>query len=533
MAFEPQTNIKLLKVPIEIDNKNQLTFENKEKQFEYFNNLPCLEIDNCSYQRKDSIIKYPEHIDKLLQYNYCMYQNENYSDKWFYCFITNMKYTNQGMTEISITTDVFQTWQFDLNFKQSFIEREMIDVEKDIPGANLIPEGFETGEYKIGGTAEIDELEPFYIVAYAEDTFGFMINGIYSGIQYYLFSNAELLRAWLVQINLAGKTNFIINIFTVPKLAFYGIDLSQDISQAIEQDIMAQRKVITLQSTPSNLDGYSPKNQKLRTYPYCYIGFAPQGSQGKIFRYEDFENGIPIFNMISEVNPNPQICVIPQNYRGVNGDNLQDTVSFGGYPTISWSNDVFNVWLAQNSQLINLRMENLRENTGFTQLRNLGSLGSNIGKALNKDLTGAISGTASSVLDIQQTNVNYQYEINKQLAEMEVQEKLPNTSTFGGNNTALIGYNIFDKQIFNRYTIKKEFAKCIDDYFDMYGYQTNELKIPNLNNRPNWNYIKTIGCNITGDIPQEDLQTIKNMFDNGVTLWHNKNTFLDYSQNNR
>ena len=67
----------------------------------------------------------------------------------------------------------------------------------------------------------------------------------------------------------------------------------------------------------------------------------------------------------------------------------------------------------------------------------------------------------------------------------------------------------------------------------MYGYSTNTLKIPNLNNRPNWNYIKTIGINIVADIPQEDLQTIKNIFDNGVTLWHKPTTFLDYSQNNR
>nr|DAM57460.1 MAG TPA: Major tail protein [Caudoviricetes sp.] len=36
-----------------------------------------------------------------------------------------------------------------------------------------------------------------------------------------------------------------------------------------------------------------------------------------------------------------------------------------------------------------------------------------------------------------------------------------------------------------------------------------------------------------GDIPQGDLQVIKSIFDNGVTLWHNPQTFLDYSKNNR
>lgn len=97
----------------------------------------------------------------------------------------------------------------------------------------------------------------------------------------------------------------------------------------------------------------------------------------------------------------------------------------------------------------------------------------------------------------------------------------------------MIGYDKFDKNIFTRYTIKRQFAERIDKFFDMYGYLTNTVKIPNLNNRPNWNYVKTIGLNVIADIPQLDLQEIKYMFDNGITLWHNTATFLDYSQNNR
>ena len=66
----------------------------------------------------------------------------------------------------------------------------------------------------------------------------------------------------------------------------------------------------------------------------------------------------------------------------------------------------------------------------------------------------------------------------------------------------------------------------------MFGYATNKMKIPNIIGRENWNYLKTSRINITGNIPQTDLQEIKSMFDNGVTLWHNPDTFLDYSQSN-
>ena len=44
MAITPQTVLRLVKVPLEIDNKNQLTFENEQKQREYFLSLPHKEI---------------------------------------------------------------------------------------------------------------------------------------------------------------------------------------------------------------------------------------------------------------------------------------------------------------------------------------------------------------------------------------------------------------------------------------------------------------------------------------------------------
>lgn len=133
MAIQPDTNLYLLKCPLELSNKHQITFTSKETQFEYFDSLNKLEIERISYQRKDSMIRFPAHIDSLLEYNYCMYQNDNYSDKWFYAFIVNMEYVNDNMTYIYIKTDSFQTWQFDLIFKQSFVEREMIAVSDDVP----------------------------------------------------------------------------------------------------------------------------------------------------------------------------------------------------------------------------------------------------------------------------------------------------------------------------------------------------------------------------------------------------------------
>ena len=72
-------------------------------------------------------------FDDLIGYNYVMYQNTHYSNKWFYAFITGMEYLNDNTTKITIVTDPFQTWQFDITFKQCFVEREMIAPNSDVP----------------------------------------------------------------------------------------------------------------------------------------------------------------------------------------------------------------------------------------------------------------------------------------------------------------------------------------------------------------------------------------------------------------
>ena len=556
MAITPNTNIRLLKLPITIDNKNQLTFASKEAQTEYFLSLTHLEIENCTYQRKDNIIRYPAHIDSILEYNYCIYQNENYTNKWFYAFIINMKYINDNMTEIKIETDYFQTWQFDLIYKQSFIEREMLSVSDDVVGANLIPEGLETGEFKIDNSSELDDLEPVTVIAYSgekirhpgDDVYpiyrdisqaGFYINGIPSTVPFILTTSGQETNRLIGFLSLANNSDFVVASFTVPKLAVKdfmiqanslmanGSDTGIYVLDANTLDTSFTQTPITKNfvSLPTSIDGYTPRNQKLRTYPYIYLGFNAQNGSNKIYRYEDFENLTPIFKVISEVNPNPTICFIPQNYRGNTGDNIADSVIMNGYPTISTRTDTFNIWLAQNGNIIDLQMQQEEFNYALNQV-------SNITGGISNSVQGNVGGLLENATNMLQNGVNHEFYIKNQMAQIEKQKMLPDKVNLGSSAT-LLGYDLIKKDIFVRYSIKRQFAEKIDKYFDMYGYLTNNRKVPNINNRPNWNYIKTIGANIEGNIPQFDLQNIKVMFDNGVTLWHNPNTFLDYSQNNR
>ena len=37
----------------------------------------------------------------------------------------------------------------------------------------------------------------------------------------------------------------------------------------------------------TTIDGYTPKNAKVRQYPYLYLGFNPPNGNPKVFRYEE------------------------------------------------------------------------------------------------------------------------------------------------------------------------------------------------------------------------------------------------------
>ena len=81
-------------------------------------------------------------------------------------------------------------------------------------------------------------------------------------------------------------------------------------------------------------------------------------------------------------------------------------------------------------------------------------------------------------------------------------------------------------------SIRSEYAEIIDNYFSTYGYKVNVVKLPNVTGRTTWNYVKTIDCNLEGNIPQADIDELKKMFNAGVTFWHSTANFLNYSATN-
>lgn len=560
----PQTEVRLLNVDLELDNKNQLTFNNINEQLNYFSNLNGIEFDNFTFQRENNTIRIPASYEYIYTKNYCMYKNDAYENKWFYAFINNVKYINDNMTEVSITTDVFQTWMFDYTIKESFVEREIVEQEKDIAGNYTIDEQLDIGEV-VTNYSELtfNDTNPYFVIAYTGDTLvynnitinipkgGLSINGIPSAVPYIICNTITDYNSILQAINEQGTGNNVITCFTIPQISFidhfikYKMNNTTDINAPcciVSRGTYSGHTTHFETNKPTNIiDGYSngvlqyytPVNKKMLTYPYMYLATSAPDITNKIYKYENFDlyhagdNKIK-FDIFSEFNPNPSLFFQAINYNG--NSNIAHSSVMTGYPTLAYSNDVFNTWLAQNQEIMDLNMSREYLNYGKTSAGNILEFLGGASSLLSGN-SGGITKVGASLVSQVNAGIDLEYFAKNQMATKNQVSLLPDEINIGSSAT-LIGFNKRSNDILVHYNIKPEFYKRIDKYFSMFGYTINEVKIPNTNSRPNWNYLKTSSINLTGDIPQSDIEILKSIYNSGVTLWHNPETFLDYSQSN-
>lgn len=541
MAITPSSDLKLLKCPIEIDNKNQLTFATANAQYTYFNGLPKLEAENFTYLRQNNVIRYNAHIDTLLEYNYVMYKNTNYSSKWFYAYITHMEYVSDSVTFIYIETDYYQTWMFDLTFKKSFVERE--HVSDDSVGKHTFDEGLSTGDY-LQVSAPTDIWQPNLsnmkiCVAITQMPNGdnvpqqqHSINGIYSGLTYAIFSHTsgfttevEWVNDFIESYDRNARAQAISSIFMVPKE--FGVDTDHltavtipdtdhffYVPTALESYItLVNEASITINS--SLAESYTPVNNKLKCYPYNYLLVTNNAGIDTIFHYEDFTNNNPKFKVIGDITPGCSMKCIPLNYMKMSDSSSLNSFNYGiaggKLPVCPWVNDAYTNWLVENGVSMAIQ--------GITAVGSMilgaGMIMTGAGAPAGLALMAGGAGTIANLY-----GENYKASLTPDQANGNVSV---GDVTYSAGKAGFTAYKL---------SIRKERAKAIDNYFTMFGYKVNELKVPELNSRTKWNYIKTVDINITANIPQDDLQKIKEMFNTGITLWHDPQHFLDYSQTN-
>ena len=565
-VITPNTDVILLKVPLEINDINQLDFSDATAQYNYFSSLPKYEAHKFTYQRKDGTISFPIPFDEAITYNYVMYRNNEFSSKWFYAFISNASFSSPEVTKFEIKTDVWQTWQFDLVYKPCLIERE--HTNDDTIGANTLPEGLELGEIVANGrTSNFGVRASDSFIAVVDVT---MIenpgqsqtltyswasgttpdpgsNGVPSGVYHIVTDTTTYgvyteLKNVIDVYNKAGLGDAITNVYILPASIVSASQLQSGLTLSttgsapvgvatnlsmvkagmIDVTHMGEASYVR----PSTLDGYTPRNKKLLCYPFNYLNVSNNAGTTIPYHYEDFQQEVtPVVNFRAtfEIDgvfcPSGSIKAVPLNYKNLkyaDSDNRYDfSISGAKFPIASWNTDSYTNWLTQNA----VNMATQWKQAGLSAVTDIA------GGALVGGAGGMVMGTIGGAKNL--------IELARDQMLAKTQANLVPDQAHGNVNS---GDVVFSKHgcsfTFMPMSVKAEYARCADAYLDMFGYATNRIKLPNIRGRKNWNYVKTVGCYIEADIPQDDLAEIKGFFDRGVTIWHNPATFADYSQNN-
>ncbi|MBO7211224.1 MAG: hypothetical protein J6V44_09530 [Methanobrevibacter sp.] len=320
---------------------------------------------------------------------------------------------------------------------------------------------------------------------------------------------------------------------------------------------------------PHQLHGYIPKNAKMFTSPYMFISIdtLETKSQYMIEKIEpnnkeslqnawENEKDLGITQFIGRVrftasggaSPTPDIIIHPTD-KYDNADGKMNSTIMTGFPQLPFVIDSYRAYVASQGGEFALGMKNMLGVAG-SALQMFGGGTSAFAAAHQyyaadayRDIRG-IGFLADQNAIVRQINavqrasngfgniVSGMQNITGQLADLYVKTHKGDTARGNTNySSGMIGTrakNIFVSQV----GVNLSDAKKIDNFFSMYGYAVNQIEVPTYNARPSWNFIKTKQCNVTGEMPNEAIDKIKSIFNNGITWWKNIQTMLDYSQDN-
>lgn len=458
--------------------------------------------DNYSFIRKNGTISVDFTYSQCVQCNYMAFQNPDYDNKWFFAWIDSVEYKGDRNVEISFTVDNWSTWYDLINWLPVFVEREHVNT--DSKGEHLLPE-----------PVKCDLVSPQYTLKYLFDKYD-IVNHVMlpTGVtpnnvndRYYATAKANCYSpasAGVASDEIVTETvNGNLVCTTLYPSSFTGKS----------QDGGSSNPVSLAQNfpNPSNLHGYIPVNNKLFSYPFSYI-LVDDTSKQILLRYENFDdpwqNQFHEFYIRGYASSVNEISIFPRNYEGVEY-NPYYSLTIRDFPMLPTKIDSYLAWLAQKA--------NANILTGMVGIATSAVSGGAIGGAVGTPV-GAVAGAGIGAVS---AIANY-------FTAEQTAKDAPD-SIKGGDSSSIINIVYGTKGFYiKQIACKAEQARTIDNFFSQNGYSVNTVKIPNITGRQYWNYIKVNGVPVYGAMPEDAIEDITKICNNGVTIWHDHSYLGNY-----
>ena len=588
----PNSDVYLLKdIKCTPTYTDTIYFASKAAQTTYFTNIAkrVATLTAQSYQRHSrGWLKVALPASTVSQANYLMFKNTTFENKWFYAFITDWEYLNNGNTLISYMIDDIQTWFFDCTLSDCFVERE--HAMNDAIGANRIPEPVGSDRVMMNTRWECSDMVDYTVIIQASQTnrgeTGWETDDLHQG-QYNGLAISRM------ECNSYNDTELITQkLNDMVGDGSYSDDATNQ-QQVVSIIMMPSRFTntggsktvggVTVDNTPYSVDepsggisrgttlnGYTPKNKKLLTAPFKQLLLTNGIGANATLDYDEFANpqGVkvnPSFRITGTMNGSGQIMCVPINYKGVE-NNYDYKIVISEFPQCGYTLDAYRAWIAgggdikQKVQVVKGVGNGLFGLAGIAQ-----SVGNAYDKIWNKNYqTRYDQSTKGKNLNqsaLNAVNVGATNYANQNTSMVEAIGEGASVSGVGGLlSSALNTYTDYKTTEFDSHAqsnipvgmtagnvmvgarelnfrcyevdINAVDAQILDEFFDKYGYQTNRLKVPNINGRPQWNYVKTKDCEIIGNIPAITKASIIDIFNSGITFWKNGDNIGNYSLDN-
>lgn len=538
-------------VPITSDYEHSLWFASREEQISYYKNHAHVHITNMSYARTGvNSLKVEVPLSSIVNANYMMFINPNYENRYFFAFINKVEYISDTTTQIIYTMDWLQSYITSLQFGECFVEREHVRVDTN----NFCPEGLETGDYMTYDFSEdlagimrdgyaicINMAPPFekrlwiggeavdigmnFSILYNDDQIGKIANVPDTLLHIYFTTSDEGLDNFYGFLSSLANDNLldsIASITLIPK----GI-----ISQFGNKEWYISGKntneinygVAFPYHRERFFSGWTPKNEKLYSFPYTYLEISNNEGEKITFKLEDLNinHNTIYFTVRGSIASSGDFVIYPRDgyqVRGSGAISWNDRLGLKIGQVIPFSNDVYKAWLVNNRATNNLALANSMAQVGTGALM-VGS--SIVNPALASQGASMLIGGAQGVFTA--------------LNQREVARMQPNTAKGTSTPSASVGASM-TKYSLSLKGVRPEVAQRIDDYFTTYGYQVNTTKTPSLHNRSRFTYVRTNGCIIKSDLPTVARDKICAIMNKGCTFWvgnaNGTDTVGNYSANN-
>ena len=477
--------------------------------------------------KNTKIISTPFNYEACLQSNYIAFQNPSYSNKWFFAFITNVIYRSNGNTQIEFEIDAWSTWWENWDVKTCFVKRH--HVNDDTIGVNTVEENLNIGDVEEESYEEflnfgVDGNDYYFCISTTYDPVTekdfegvTKINGNLQGNFIFCFDvydgdvGIPNVTNFIYKTNQDSKINAIQNLYILPKSLIDNIGTTprqySGVFGSFNCKLLNSSSDIVSIASPftktHSFNQYTPKNNKCFVYPFNYLLVSNNCGNVNIYKYENFKQANPIFEIEMAVSIGGSIRIVPREYKNIDY-NYDESLPLAKFPTCSWSSDAFINWLTQNSI-----------NIGTQIVSTVATAGVSI-------YTGNVGGIASSAGNIANLIGQFRQAILQ-----------PNIE--GGSNNGDVNFSA-RKNVFaiHHMRAKLEYMRIIDDYFTRYGYAINRVIEPHLIGRQNFNYVEIgnteeIG---TGTVPVEFMEKINNACRRGVTIWHNHSNMGNFNVSN-